>query len=210
MLTDPDYTLAELASLTGVSPRTIRYYVAQGLLPSPEGAGPATRYPAAALARLKLVRQLQRGHLPLAEIRRRLTTLTDGEIVELAAVPEPAPPADSALEYVRSLLGSEPPLARTLPSAAMRVTPQLLRLSEAPTTYDDLQLPPQGPTPRRMPPGRPPGPAGMPIAERSQWEHIVIEPDVELHVRRPLSRIANKRVERLVAFARQLLEEGTP
>ena len=43
-------------------------------------------------------------------------------------------------------------------------------------------------------------------AERSQWERIYIEPGVELHVQRPLTRLAAKRVERLVAHARDLLE----
>jgi hypothetical protein len=49
-----------------------------------------------------------------------------------------------------------------------------------------------------------------PNPERSQWERIAIEPDIELHVRRPLSRTQNRRVERLIAFARQLLEEDKP
>ena len=43
--------------------------------------------------------------------------------------------------------------------------------------------------------------------ERSQWERVVLAPDVELHVRRPLSRTQNKRVDRLVTIARELLEE---
>ena len=31
----PEHTLAELAALSGLSPRTIRYYVAEGLIPTP-------------------------------------------------------------------------------------------------------------------------------------------------------------------------------
>ena len=38
------YTIGELADLADVTPRTIRYYVAQGLLASPAGAGPGARY----------------------------------------------------------------------------------------------------------------------------------------------------------------------
>jgi hypothetical protein len=58
----------------------------------------------------------------------------------------------------------------------------------------------------------PPPPAPTPSAppqtiERSQWDRIQLDPDVELHVRRPLSRIQNKRVERLVELARQILQE---
>ena len=58
------------------------------------------------------------------------------------------------------------------------------------------------------PPAEPPT-ASAPI-ERSQWERIVLAPDVELHLRRPLSRGQNKQVDRLVTIARELLEEDRP
>jgi hypothetical protein len=44
-------------------------------------------------------------------------------------------------------------------------------------------------------------------ADRSQWDRVVLVSDVELHVRRPLTRHLNKKVERLIAIARELLEE---
>src|SRR3990172_9611564 len=77
---DDPYGLADLARLADVTPRTIRYYVAQGLLPSPEAAGPATRYTEGHLLRLRLIRRLQRDHLPLAEIRARLEQMGDEAI----------------------------------------------------------------------------------------------------------------------------------
>ncbi len=42
---------------------------------------------------------------------------------------------------------------------------------------------------------------------RSRWDHIVIEPGVELHVRRPLSVPANRRVRKMLEFAHSLIEE---
>jgi hypothetical protein len=42
---------------------------------------------------------------------------------------------------------------------------------------------------------------------RSQWDRIVLAPDIVLHVRRPLSRLQNRAVDRLIGVARQLLEE---
>ena len=77
---DDPYSLADLARLADVTPRTVRYYVAQGLLPSPDAAGPATRYGEGHLARLRLIRRLQRDHLPLAEIRARLERMGDDEV----------------------------------------------------------------------------------------------------------------------------------
>lgn len=196
------YTIAELADLAGVTPRTIRYYLAQGLLPSPGQTGPGTRYSEMHLARLRLIRNLQAEHLPLAEIRRRLADLDDDQIVALAEQDQPAPPADSALDYVRSLLretpapyGRQPGPVRALASmslpayepAAMALPP-----TPAPTSAERL--------------GESHHSTAKP-GERSQWERIVLATDVELHIRRPLGRTQNKRVDRLVTIARELLEE---
>ncbi len=74
-----DYTLQQLADEAGVTPRTIRYYIAQGLLASP-GAGSGARYTDAHLERLRLIRQLQRNHLPLAEIRKQLAGQAGGRL----------------------------------------------------------------------------------------------------------------------------------
>ena len=43
--------------------------------------------------------------------------------------------------------------------------------------------------------------------ERSQWERIALTEDFELHIRRPLSRDANRRLERLLEQARRIFEE---
>ena len=43
---------------------------------------------------------------------------------------------------------------------------------------------------------------------RSQWDRIVLAPDVELHVRRPLSREQNRSVDRLLEAARAIYKEG--
>src|SRR6188474_1141198 len=108
-----DYTLQQLADEAGVTPRTIRYYVAQGLLPSP-GAGSGVRYTDAHLERLRLIRQLQRNHLPLAEIRKQLDRGSALDYVQSLLQPQaqPEPPPQS--------ITNEPPramLARALPSA---------------------------------------------------------------------------------------------
>ena len=45
------------------------------------------------------------------------------------------------------------------------------------------------------------------IARHSQWERIVLNDDLELHIRRPLSRERNRFVDKLLGFARQMTEE---
>jgi hypothetical protein len=42
---------------------------------------------------------------------------------------------------------------------------------------------------------------------RAQWERITLAPDIELHIRRPLTRAANKQVDRLIDAARDILRE---
>jgi hypothetical protein len=46
-----------------------------------------------------------------------------------------------------------------------------------------------------------------PGPDRTTWERLVISPDVELHVRRPLDRTTNKRVDQLERIARDLFED---
>jgi DNA-binding transcriptional MerR regulator len=74
------YRLAELAAATGVSPRTIRYYIAEGLLPPPEGVGPAAVYTAAQRDRLALIATLKGQYLPLRAIAERLRDLDDAGV----------------------------------------------------------------------------------------------------------------------------------
>ena len=100
MPTENEYSLQDLADLADVSPRTIRYYVAQGLLPSPGQVGPGARYTDGTLARLRLIRRLQREHLPLAEIRTRLAGLDNETIASLVELEAPRPPESSALDYI--------------------------------------------------------------------------------------------------------------
>src|SRR5262249_49068361 len=137
---------------------------------------------------------------------------------------------DSALDYVRGILhASTRPKA---PSLGVTVPPPLraMRVAEAPAEpapavpsarYEPPTVPeftppgvaePTAPygSPSWMPPAfLPPAPDPPPM-ERSQWDRIAPSPDVELHTRRPLGRAQQKQVDRLVAIARELLEEDRP
>ncbi len=114
------YRLSELVQLSGVTPRTIRFYIAEGLLPPPEGNGPAAVYTAEHRDRLRLIGLLKDRYLPLKEIRRQLATLTAEEVRErlgqgeggggvalpgAAAAGVGAPKPDAALNYLDRVLG---------------------------------------------------------------------------------------------------------
>ena len=205
------YELAELCDRAGVTPRTVRYYIQQGLLPAPGTRGPGTRYDERHLNRLLLIRRLQRDHLPLAEIRRRLEALDDDALrAQLQAEPEPPRPS-SALDYVRGVLGGGARGAGG--SAAMSEPPPMMQSLRRPVGAERAAPGEGEPLLARAMPASPSMPApgaGKPGAvERSQWERITLAPDVELHVRRPLAREQNKLVDRLVHFARTLFAEDS-
>ncbi|MDQ3226677.1 MAG: MerR family transcriptional regulator [Chloroflexota bacterium] len=78
-------TLGELTESADVSVRTVRYYIAEGLLPPPESAGPGSVYTGGHLDRLRLIQRLKAAYLPLKEIRRRLSGLNDDDVRALLA-----------------------------------------------------------------------------------------------------------------------------
>ena len=82
----PRYTASDLASRAGISERTVRYYVAEGLLPAPDGRGRGAHYGAAHLTRLKLIRAIQQAGNDLETIGEYLSELADDDAKAEAAL----------------------------------------------------------------------------------------------------------------------------
>ena len=224
MADDTSYTIADLARLTGLNVRTIRYYLAQGLIPASGESGPGAHYGQGHLDRLRLTKRLQRQHLPLAEIRGRLASLSDDAVAGVLSESEPqqGSPGTSALDYVRGVLGQAPASAMP-PALPVAARPLALRAGIAARIAPKAQpsvdrseaivlpsiaeaRPAYGPArPEDAEPRQPSIEAHAP--ERSQWERHSLGPNIELHVRRPLSRLEQRRVERLITIARQVLKE---
>jgi DNA-binding transcriptional MerR regulator len=77
----PRYSIDQLSSLAGLTPRTVRYYIAQGLLERPAGEKRGAHYLQRHLEQLLLIRRWTDAGLSLDRIR------------ELrAGAPEDAPP----------------------------------------------------------------------------------------------------------------------
>jgi DNA-binding transcriptional MerR regulator len=206
------FDLNELSAAAGVTPRTVRYYVQQGLLPSPGTRGPGTRYDRAHLDRLQLIRVLQRQHLPLAEIRRRVEALDDSGVRDALAARPRQGPDSSALDYVRDLLARQSARSVGESHAVLAAPPAAAPQPQAPAGSRATN--PSGPVfaaalgrVERAETREPAPPTQLSRSTRSTWERIPLGPDVELHVRRPLSREQNRKVERLLEAARDLLAE---
>jgi DNA-binding transcriptional MerR regulator len=82
---DTELSIAELADAAAVSPRTVRFYVQQGLLPPPEGAGRGSHYTPAHRETLRRIAEYQRAGYSLDAIRR----LLKGETLAPSAPPLP-------------------------------------------------------------------------------------------------------------------------
>jgi len=181
------HDIRELCEEAGVTARTVHFYIQQGLLPPAGSQGPGARYSRGHISRLKLIKLLQKEHLPLSEIRRRIEPLDDAKVQALVReYSSRKQPSDaSAVEYIRRVLTG----ARHLPPHP--AAGSFLRSGISAAALED-----QGASC-----------SSQRLAERSQWERIILAADVELHIRRPLSRSQNRKIEALIQHARETLKE---
>jgi DNA-binding transcriptional MerR regulator len=219
----PRYSLSELTDEAGVSVRTVRYYIAEGLLPPPVNAGPRSSYTQAHLDRLRLIDRMKSSYLPLKEIRRRLTAMNDTQIRHLvesdvstraASIPAPraveestSRPPDSAASYIARLLHRPPPAAPPAPSPAPRHAArgaQDQRRAEAPApneasadTIDTFLAEPllAEPAQTAAPPPEP---------DAGSWRRISLGDDAELLIRDETYHRKRERVDWLVGWARKV------
>lgn len=119
------WTLAELAEEAGVAPRTVRYYIARGLLDGPVVAGRGATYSAEHLERLSQIRKLQADGMMLADIVR---------IMNGTAGPDPLPPPVTWQSYaitddvtVQVRAGSSPWRAKQIRDALSQFAARLAK-----------------------------------------------------------------------------------
>ncbi len=195
-MTQDEFLIQDLAEETGVSPRTIRYYQQEGLLPEPDNRGKFAYYNQDHLKRLILIQELKKNFLPLKEIRERLNSLTSHEVQILleeqndrhtrqAPPSAPAPriaenrkietEPDSALDYITRLLTTSSHKPVQDPGDAHRIHSR----KAAPQQYV----------------------SGSPA---ESWRRIFLAPGVEILVKEPLSPQDEKRLAELIKFAQKL------
>ncbi len=83
-MTERSYKIDELARASGMSVRTVRYYVQRGLLPPAAFRGKDTAYDHGHLVRLRAIRRLQEAFFPLDAIAAELDGRTTIEIEAIA------------------------------------------------------------------------------------------------------------------------------
>jgi DNA-binding transcriptional MerR regulator len=130
------YDIQELIMQSGVPRRTVYFYVQQGVLPPPEGAGLAAHYNEDHLLRLRLIPMLRQQGLRLDEIRVRFTQLSGEEMRRMLSSSQPAPAAPRAVREpaIPEILGTPAGWGQqhfthyTLPAGIALVAPENLSL----------------------------------------------------------------------------------
>lgn len=137
------YTIGQLADMAGVTPRTIRYYTAEGLLPRPDSRGQYALYSEQHLLRLQLIGRLKATYLPLSEIKAQIEDLDVEQIrvlleehsdppapasaadylAQIRARPQPPQPARSLAERAEAYAAEKPTMSVRPPAAPPQAAP---------------------------------------------------------------------------------------
>lgn len=209
----PSYepSLADLAAASGLEPRTIRSWVAQGLLPPPLTRGPAARYPADSVSRLLAIRTMRDLlGMSLPDIRKELLVASPEQVAAYASraksltqlAQPPVGPPETALDYIASLRANISPPEPGLREAPAR--PRLARMARHVASDPVAHSPPTGleAFEHRLQLG---GPPAARKARAEEWLRIPITPDLELTVRGPLDAEQQTRLERCADLIRDIL-----
>jgi len=195
-----NFWISELAQLTGVSTRTIRYYIEEGLLPQPEIQGKYAVFNEDYLIRLKLIKHLKDAYLPLKEIKRQLDSLMVPEMRDLVKRFDENPaqtlaemgiyPADKGKAMAPEFSEIEPQVdsARDYIARALNRKPIVMR--EPQTTF---------PTPS-------PGVLHKYNSSAESWQRVELAPGVELNVRQPQPSYRRIQIDELISFARRIFK----
>lgn len=193
MDTAEELLIHELADQAGVSVRTIRYYISQGLLPAPDTKGRYATFNEEYRLRLELIRRLKEAFLPLKEIRDRIAGLDpaqiqallnqlDGENLNIRqdknfTLSEPhnhsyqPKPLSSALDYLSQVMGTQG-ATRYRPSPNQPISPPGVQ--------------PSGSSPQQV----------------ETWQRIVLAPGVELNIRSSEEPFYRERIRQIIEFAK--------
>jgi DNA-binding transcriptional MerR regulator len=200
-----DLTIEDLEQHSGLSVRTLHYYMQEGLLPGPDKRGKYASYSQEHLDRLDLILILKEMHLPLKEIRTLLESLTPAEIQHyrddqedlLAKLKAAKPDEDdaasdsdssNALAYIRGLEEAHG---------------MLREIRDNQTYYSK-------PLQKEIQAHQPEFSLGIDRAERvpqeERWRRVVLADGIELHTRETRDKETLYKIKRLLSFARSLFE----
>ncbi len=212
----PLLTIDELAMRADVPVRTIRFYIAEGLLPGASTRGKGASYTQEHLDRLQLIRLLVARHLPLAEIGALVTRLPSGEVravleeeqERIGEVSAHTSKPPSPKEYLSALLDQArgyPGYGNTggsLGSGGAGAKAWQRRKEAAQPAHFPL---PTVPTP----PAQSPSAQALQRGQAVPWQRWELASGIELQVRTEVAQTQPEVIERVLNAVRAVLAHGT-
>jgi DNA-binding transcriptional MerR regulator len=183
------FTIEDLARRSGLSVRTVRYYIQQGLLPGPDTAGKYASYSQRHLDHLRMVQRLKGLHLPLKQIQHLIANMSREDMHQLLhmqdkmalkklSIKEETHGIDgisSAVDYIEGLAGRQA---------------RVKHIAESPPAYAQTHQ-------------------GLPQSQQPErWSKIRLAEGVELSVREQESRALRDEINQLIAAARTIFGRG--
>ena len=139
-------SIEDLARHSGLSVRTVRYYMQQGLLPGPDTAGKYASYSHRHLDHLAMVQRLKRLHLPLKEIQHLIANMSPGDMQQLLAMQDTMAFKRLARRDDEVLYNREEGLssAKDYIGGLARRQARVKRIAESPSVYAQQAAPAPG------------------------------------------------------------------
>jgi DNA-binding transcriptional MerR regulator len=196
---DDTLTLDELCAVGGVTVRTVRYYIAEGLLPAPVGHGTNARYTQEHVDRLAVIAMMKEQFLPLREIRRALDRMTTDQIADTADVIRQPPEEDLGDEPAEAIAGEivHSTYAMPAPQVALREESNASEyISDVLSRSQRREIRAPGHQPLRLP---------APEPGAASWKRVVITDEAELLIEEDVYHRRREQIDSLVAWAKRIL-----
>ena len=213
-MSDERFSIGELATAAATTPRTIRFYTTEGLLPPPLTEGRNAIYTDVHRRRLRLIQRLKAAYLPLSAIKEQMAGLTDEQVTDLLersgprrvenTSPPHAPrssahieePQSSNVAYVAQILAvAEQALTASPGSEDGSNAKRVLIVSPALRSVDDSETVNTAS-------------ASDGFAYGEQWARIVLRPGIEIHIRQPVPESFRAGLEQWIALSQALFPES--
>jgi DNA-binding transcriptional MerR regulator len=200
-----ELSIEDLEKHSGLSTRTLHYYMQIGLLPGPEKRGKYASYSQEHLDRLDLILILKEMHLPLKEIRTVLNRLTPSEIVHYrddqedllekikGEKPEPGDKIEqkkdsSALDYIKSLEEAHSTHRDIADNRPYVYHNNQTRIKKEPRHLISNEL--------------------VKYTQQQIWRRMILDDGVELNFLDTPDKERRYKIERLLSFARALFSDN--
>ena len=196
-----EFTLEDLSTISGLTLRTLRFYMQEGILQGPDTHGKNARYSQEHLDQLDVIQRLKNLHVPLQEIRHLLNNISPKDLTRLRKYQEKLQPIIKDDKPVYSI---EPPTYKP----GVNALGYIRSLEKKWNNYQIISEPRID-----LSHSTPPAPATSAMPENTQylqfdnqetWSRIMIDDGIELNIRVPKEFEEQEKIVKLVEYARDL------